>query len=53
MSNAPQLLIVADDSALGTDIVMSLASPHRSTVVVAPEDEIETSAVEVVVGHNQ
>ena len=29
---------------------MSLAAPHRRTVVVAPRDEIETSAVEVVVG---
>ena len=50
MSNAPQLLIVADDSAPWTDAVMSLASPHRRTVVVAPGAEIETSAVEVVVG---
>ena len=29
---------------------MSLASPHRRTVVVAPDAEIETSAVEVLVG---
>ena len=29
---------------------MSLAAPHRRTMVVAPRDEIETSAVEVVVG---
>jgi phosphoglycerate dehydrogenase-like enzyme len=50
MSNAPQLLIVADDSAPWTDAVMSLASPHRRTVVFAPGAEIETSAVEVVVG---
>ena len=50
MSDAPQLLIVADDSAPWTDPVMSLASPHRRTVIVAPQDEIETSAVEVVVG---
>ena len=50
MSDAPQLLIVADDSAPWTDAVVSLASPHRRTVVVAPRDEIETSAVEVVVG---
>ena len=50
MSDAPQLLIVADDSALWTDAVMSLASPHRRTVVFAPDAEIETAAVEVVVG---
>ena len=50
MSDAPQLLIVADDSTPWTDAVMSLASPHRRTVVVAPDAEIETSAVEVVVG---
>ena len=50
MSDAPQLLIVAAESAPWTDAVMSLAAPHRRTVVVAPRDEIETSAVEVVVG---
>ena len=50
MSDAPQLLIVADDSAPWADAVMSLASPHRRTVVLAPDAEIETSAVEVVVG---
>ena len=50
MSDAPQLLIVAAESAPWTDAVMSLAAPHRRTVVVAPLDEIETSAVEVVVG---
>jgi phosphoglycerate dehydrogenase-like enzyme len=50
MSDAPQLLIVADESAPWSDTVMSLASPHRRTVVVAPDAEIETSAVEVVVG---
>ena len=50
MSDAPQLLIVAAESAPWTDAVMALASPHRRTVVVAPRDEIETSAVEVVVG---
>ena len=50
MSDAPQLLIVADDSAPWIDAVMALASPRRRAVVVAPQDEIETSAVEVVVG---
>ena len=50
MNDAPQLLIVSDESAPWTDPVMSLASPHRRTVIVAPEDDIETSAVEVVVG---
>ena len=50
MSDALQLLIVAADSAPWTDAVMSLASPHRRTVVVAPDAEIETSAVEVLVG---
>ena len=50
MSDAPQLLIVADDPAPWTDAVMSLASPHRCTVVSAPDAEIETSAVEVAVG---
>ena len=50
MSDAPQLLIVADESAPWTDAVISLASPHRRTVVVAPDAKIETSAVEVVVG---
>ena len=50
MSDAPQLLIVANNSAPWTDAVMSLASPHRRAVVVAPDAEIETSAVEVVVG---
>jgi phosphoglycerate dehydrogenase-like enzyme len=50
MSDAPQLLIVAAESAPWTDAVMALASPHRRTVVVAPEAEIDTSAVELVVG---
>ena len=50
MSDAPQLLIVADDSAPWTDAVMSLASPHRRAVVCTRDAEIETSAVEVVVG---
>ena len=50
MSDAPQLLIVADDSAPWIDAVMALASPHRRAVAVAPDAEIETSAVEVVVG---
>jgi phosphoglycerate dehydrogenase-like enzyme len=50
MSDVPQLLIVADDSAPWTDAVMALALPHRRAVVVAPDAKIETSAVEVVVG---
>ncbi|MDA0650309.1 MAG: NAD(P)-dependent oxidoreductase [Proteobacteria bacterium] len=50
MSDAPQLLIVAAESAPWTDAVMALASPHRRALVVAPDAEIETSAVEVVVG---
>jgi len=50
MNDAPQLVIVAAESAPWTDAVMALASPHRRTVVVAPDAEIETSAVEVVVG---
>jgi phosphoglycerate dehydrogenase-like enzyme len=50
LGDAPQLLIVAADSAPWTDTVMSLASPHRRAVVVAPDADIETSAVEVVVG---
>jgi len=50
MSDAPELLIVADESAPWTDAVMSLASPHRRAVVVAPDAEIETATVEVVVG---
>ncbi|MBM28420.1 MAG: hydroxyacid dehydrogenase [Halieaceae bacterium] len=50
MGDAPQLLIVADDSAPWTDAVMSLASPHRRAVVVAPDADIETSAVKIVVG---
>ncbi|MFL2501994.1 MAG: D-2-hydroxyacid dehydrogenase [Luminiphilus sp.] len=50
MSDAPQLLIVAAESAPWTDAVMSLAAPQRRTMVVAPRDEIETSAVEVAVG---
>ena len=50
MSDAPQLLIVANNSAPWTDAVMSLASPHRRAVVVAPDAEIETSTVEIVVG---
>ena len=50
MSDAPQLLIIADDSAPWTDAVMSLASPYRRTMVVSPDAEIETSAVEVAVG---
>ena len=41
---------MADDSAPWADAVMALASPHRRTVVVAPDAKIETSAVEVVVG---
>ena len=50
MSDAPQLLIVAADPAPWTDAVVSLASPHRRAVVVAPDDEIESLTVEVVVG---
>jgi phosphoglycerate dehydrogenase-like enzyme len=50
MSDAPLLLIVANDPAPWTDAVESLASPHRRTVVVAPDVEVETSAVEVAVG---
>ena len=50
MSDAPQLLIVAGDSAPWTDAVMSMASPHYQSLVVAPEAEIDTSAVEVMVG---
>ena len=50
MSDAPQLLIVAAESAPWTDAVMAVASLHRRSVVVAPKDEIEISAVEVVVG---
>ncbi len=50
MSDAPQLLIVADDSALWIDAVMALASPHHRTMVVTPEGNIDTAAVEIVVG---
>ena len=50
MSDAPQLLIVAAESAPWTDAVMALSAPHRRAVVVAPDAEIETSTVEVVVG---
>ena len=50
MSDAPQLLIVAAESAPWTDAVLALASPHRRAVVVAPKDEMEISAVEVLVG---
>ena len=50
MSDAPQLLIVADKSAPWTDAVMALSAPHRRTLVIAPDTEIKTSAVEVVVG---
>ena len=50
MSDAPQLLIVAPDPALWTDTVVSLASPNGRTAIVTPEAEIDTSAVEVVVG---
>ena len=50
MSDAPQLLIVAGDSAPWTDAVMSLASPQYQSLIVAPEAGIETSAVEVMVG---
>ena len=50
MSAIPQLLIVTGESASWTNAVLSLASPHRRTVVVAPDAEIETSAVEVAVG---
>jgi len=50
MSDAPQLLIVADDSAPWTDAVMALASLRRHTAVVAPEAEVDTSLVEVLVG---
>ncbi len=50
MSDVPQLLIVAADSAPWIDALIPLASPHRRTVVVAPDAEIKTSAVEVLVG---
>ncbi len=50
MNDAPQLLIVADDSAPWTDTVVSLAAGHLRAIIVAPDAEIETSAVEVLVG---
>ena len=50
MNDAPQLVVVADDSAPWTDTVVSLASPHLRAIIVAPDAEIETSAVEVLVG---
>ena len=50
MSDASELLIVADQSAPWIDPVMSLASPHRRAVVCTRDAEVETSAVEVVVG---
>jgi len=50
MSDAPQFLIVADKSAPWTDAVMALSALHRRAVVVAPDADIETSALEVVVG---
>jgi len=50
MSDAPQFLIVADKSAPWTDAVMALSASHRRAVVVAPDADIETSALEVVVG---
>ena len=50
MNDAPQLLIVADDSAPWTDTVVSLAAGHLRAIIVVPDAEIETSAVEVLVG---
>ena len=50
MNDAPQLLIVADDSAPWTDTAVSLAAGHLRAIIVAPGAEIETSAVEVLVG---
>jgi len=50
MSDAPQLLIVAPDPAPWTDTVVSLASSHGLTAVIAPETDIDTSAVEIVIG---
>ena len=50
MSNAPQLLIVAGDSEPWAQALSSVASPRRRSLVVAPEAEIDTSVVEVVVG---
>jgi len=50
MTDASELLIVADQSAPWIDPVMSLASPHRRAVVCTRDAEVETSAVEVVVG---
>ena len=50
MSDVPELVIVAADPGPWTNAVMSAASPHRRTAVVAPDDELDTSAVEVVVG---
>ncbi|MEL0138066.1 MAG: hypothetical protein VW806_11380, partial [Halieaceae bacterium] len=50
MSDAPELLIVAGDSAPWPDAVMSLASQHYQSLVVAPEAEVDTCAVEVMVG---
>ena len=50
MRDASELLIVADQSAPWIDPVMSLASPHRRAVVCTRDAEVETSAVEVVVG---
>ena len=50
MRDASELLIVADQPAPWIDPVMSLASPHRRAVVCTRDAEVETSAVEVVVG---
>ena len=50
MSDAPELLIVTPDPAPWTDTVVPLASSHGRTAVITPEADIDTSAVEIVVG---
>ena len=50
MTDAPKLLIVSSEPVPWTKAVAKAASGQLQSVLVAPADEIDTSAVEVIVG---
>jgi len=50
MTEAPKLLIVSSEPVPWTKAVAKAASGQLQSVLVAPADEIDTSAVEVIVG---
>ena len=50
MTDAPKLLVVSSEPVPWTKAVAKAASGQLQSVLVAPADEIDTSAVEVIVG---